>query len=78
MFDTPLDTNCWLSPLRHYTPRIVSLSACVYMNRIQNFHLKFTSIIGSEKTELSISTYLELFGYRDRYINSGSLCYAVM
>ena len=39
---------------------------------------RFTSVIGSQKTELSISTDLELFGYRDRYRNSGSQRYGVM
>ena len=59
MFDTPLDTDYWLSALCRYKPRIVTLSACVYMNRIRNFHFKFTGIVGTKKTKLRISLYFE-------------------
>ena len=30
-----------------------------YMNRIRNFHFKFTSVVGTKKTKLRISLYFE-------------------
>ena len=50
MFDTLLDTDYWLSALWRYKPRIVTLSACVYMNRIRNFHFKFATVVVTKKT----------------------------
>ena len=55
------------------TPNL--LGAWIY---IMSHWIYFTSLIGSHKTELSISTDLEHFGYRHRYRNSGSLRYGVM
>ena len=55
------------------TPNL--LGAWIY---IMSHWIYFTSLIGSHKTELSISTDLEHFGYRHRYRNSGSLHYGVM
>ena len=52
-----------ITALNDTNPPFFSYGENGYMNRIRNFHFKFTSVVGTKKTKLHISVYLQLFRY---------------